>query len=185
MLYEDSHLLFMGGPKQPGILGDTIRTVKVWREYAEGGGILPEHFCINPLDGIPSPKSNGDGTTLRGNKNVAIFLYALGEFDGRSREDQLRFWSTVKIPIRCLIDSGNKSIHALIDVQKLVKIDTLDQWNEQIKNRLFGQFLKPMGIDTATSNPARLSRTPGHFRSETGKYQRILWLSPEGRYISR
>jgi hypothetical protein len=82
-----------------------------------------------------------------------------------------------------LIDSAGKSIHAWLDVQKLAPVSTSEEWEKNIKNRLYDRLLTPLGVDGACSNPARLLRLPGHFREEKGKYQRLLWLSPEGRPI--
>jgi hypothetical protein len=107
----------------------------------------------------------------------------MAEFDGLCREDQIRFWSAVKLPIVALIDSGGKSIHAWLDVQKLAKVETPEQWQSEIKGRLYDRILTPLGVDSACSNPARLSRLPGYFRSEKQAWQRLLWLSPEGRPV--
>jgi hypothetical protein len=108
----------------------------------------------------------------------------MAEFDTLSREDQIRFWSAVKLPIVALIDSGRRSIHAWIDVQKLATVETSDQWETEIKGRLYDRLLTPLGVDGACSNPARLSRLPGHYREEKQAWQRLLWLSPEGRSIN-
>jgi len=72
----------------------------------------------------------------------------------------------------------------MVAVSKLVRVETLEQWQAQIKTRLYDRILTPLGIDGACSNPARLSRLPGHFRSEKGAWQRLLWLSAEGRPIN-
>jgi hypothetical protein len=183
MLYDDDDQLFIGKAKEPGIMGVNIKTAKQWREAAIAGEKLGPHFCINPLNGIPSPKKSGDGTTLRGDANVKIFRYCLIEFDGLDRESQIRFFSAVSLPIRALIDSGNKSIHGLIDVQKLATVTTLVQWQSEIKHHLYDRLLAPLGVDSQCSNPARLSRLPGHFRMEKQAWQRLLWLSLEGRPI--
>ena len=103
------------------------------------------------------------------------------EFDDLSREDQIRFWSAVKLPIVALIDTGGKSIHAWVQVSKLATVNTLEQWQENIKIKLYDRILAPLGVDAACSNPSRLSRLPGHLRD--GNYQRLLWLSSEGRPV--
>jgi hypothetical protein len=162
---------------------DTIRPVGEWINDLNNGGTTVPFIIINPLNGIPAPTKSGDKTTLRGDANVATYRYCMAEFDTLSREDQIRFWAAVKLPIVCLIDSGGKSIHAWIDVQKLATVETLEQWQTEIKNRLYDQILIPLGVDAACSNPARLSRLPGHYREEKQAWQRLLWLSPEGRSI--
>lgn len=57
------------------------------------------------------------------------------------------------------------------------------QWGELVEARLFGRYLIPLGCDAACRNEARLSRLPGHFRADKGQWQRLLYLSPEGRAI--
>jgi hypothetical protein len=52
----------------------------------------------------------------------------VAEFDNLSREDQIRFWSAVKLPIVALIDSGGKSTHCWLEVSKLATVETFDQW---------------------------------------------------------
>jgi len=136
------------------------------------------------LNGIPAPTKSGDGTTLRGDGNVKDYRFCVIEFDNLTREEQIRFWSAVKLPIVALIDSGGKSIHAILEINKLAKVETPEDWQAIIKTRLYDKILLPMGVDAACSNPARLSRLPGHFREEKETWQRLLWLSPTGRAIS-
>jgi hypothetical protein len=168
---------------QSGIPGDTIRTVSEWIKFFQDGGETGPHIIINPLDGIPRPKKDGGGDTLRGDANVKTPRYCMVEFDNLPREDQIRFWSAAKLPIVALIDTGGKSIHAWLEVSKLAKVSTLSDWQTHIKARLYDRLLIPLGVDAACSNPARLSRLPGHFRAEKQSMQRLLWLSPEGRTV--
>jgi hypothetical protein len=182
-LFAKNDLIWIGDRYDSGIMGKTIRTASEWIRYFSTGGSTAPHIVLNPLTGTPAPTKNGYKKTLRGDGNISVYRYCLVEFDNLSREDQIRFWSAIKLPICALIDSGGKSIHAWIDVQKLVKVETPAQWQAEIKERLYDRILTPMGVDSACSNPARLSRLPGHFRQEKGAYQRLLWLSPEGRYI--
>jgi hypothetical protein len=183
-LYNRADRLFIGERVQPGIIGDTIRTVGEWITFLQDGGKTGPHIIPNPLTGTPAPKKTGDGETYRGDGNISSYRYCLAEFDSLSREDQIKFWSSVKLPVVALIDSGGKSIHAWIDVQKLAKVDTPEQWATEIKGRLYDAILSPLGVDAACSNPARLSRLPGHNREEKQAWQRLLWLSPEGRSVS-
>lgn len=178
-LFKPDEPVFIGEPYD----ADTIRTAGEWIDHFHYGGKTAPHIILNPLTGTSSPTKTGDKTTLRGDGNVNAYRHAMAEFDGLSREDQIRFWSAVKLPIVCLIDSGGKSIHGWIDAQKLAQVETPEQWVTEIKGRLYDRLLVPLGIDAACSNPARLSRLPGHFREEKQAWQRLLWLSPEGRSI--
>jgi hypothetical protein len=182
-LFDPSDLLWIGKHDRAGIVGNTIRTAAEWIIYFSNGGTTAPFIIINPLNGIPVPTKSGDKTTLRGDANVASYRYCMAEFDTISKEDQIRFWCTVILPIVALIDSGGKSIHAWIDAQKLAIVKTYTQWQSEIKGRLYDHILTPLGVDSACSNPSRLSRLPGHYRTEKGAWQRLLWLSAEGRPV--
>lgn len=177
-LFKPTDRLCIGGPYDV-----TNKSVEEWIALAEKGVKIGPHIIPNPLSGTFAPKKSGDGETLRGDLNVTEYRHCVVEFDDLSREEQIRFWSAVKLPIVALIDSGGKSVHAWLQVSKLATVTTAEQWATHIKLRLYDQILTPMGIDSACSNPARLSRLPGHYRTEKGAYQRLLWLSPEGRPI--
>ncbi len=183
VLYAPDDLLFIGERHQEGIIGDTIRTASEWIRYFKDGGKTGPHIIPNPLTGTPGPKKSGDGETLRGDLTVKEYRYCVVEFDDLSRGDQLRFWSAVRLPIVSLIDSGGKSIHAWLQVSRIARVRTLEEWDEQIKCRLYEKLLIPLGVDPACKNTSRLSRLPGHFREEKGSWQRLLWLSGEGKKI--
>jgi len=180
-LYDEGDFIFAARDRDPGN-STTIRPVCELVERFEAGKETPEFFIINPLSGMPAEKKSG-GLSYRADGCVKSFKYCLAEFDNISLEDQIRFWSSVKLPIRALTFSGSKSIHALLDVAKLAEVVTLEQWATHIKDRLYDSILNPLGVDAACSNPARLSRLPGHYRTEKQKWQRLLWLSAEGRPI--
>lgn len=175
-LFEPDEIIWIGEHDEPGIPGENIRAAAEWIQYFENGGESKPHIIINPLTGLPGPKKSGDGTTYRGDGNVRQFKYCMIEFDNLSRPDQIAFWTVVKLPVVTLIDSGGKSIHAWLDVAELAKVETLDDWTREIKMNFYETMLKPLGVDGACSNPARLSRLPGHFREEKQNYQKLLWL---------
>ena len=183
-MFEPDDSLFLGERLESGIVGRNIRTSKDWVLYFQSGGNTAPFIIVNPLTGEAALKKKGEGVTYRGDGNIKLFRYCLVEFDNLTREEQIRFWSAARLPVACLIDSGGKSIHAWIDVQKRAKVETLEQWHAVIKMHLYDSLLAPLGTDKACSNPARLSRLPGHYRAEKENYQRILWLSGrEGRFI--
>ena len=178
-------LVFIGDRLEPGILGRNIRTAVEWIAFFKKGGKAGPFFIVNPLSGNPALTRTGDKETYRGDLCVSSFRHCLVEFDNLSREDQLAFWSVIKLPVKALIDTGGKSIHGIIDVQKLANVQTAEDWQTHIKMRLYDQILIPLGVDGACKNPARLSRLPGVFRPGKGKMQRLLWLSHEGREVVR
>jgi len=183
-LYLPDDLLFIGERYDEGILGKTLRTRDEWIAHFQDSGKTAAHFIINPLSGQPAQTRDGERETLRGDGCVAAFRYALVEFDNLTREAQVRFWTAIRLPLVALIDSGGKSIHGILDVKKLAQVGTLNEWSTNIRGRLYDQILKPLGVDMACSNPARLSRLPGYFRSEKRAWQRLLWLSSEGRPVA-
>lgn len=184
-LFKSDDLIFIGKRHKPGIIQQTIRTAADWVGHFQGGGTTSPFIIINPLSGEPAPTKGGGKETLRGDLNVTDFKYCLVEFDNLNHEEQIKFWAAVKLPVVALLDSGNKSIHGWIDIKSLSKVNTLEEWQSEIKVHLYERILKALGVDMTCSNPARLSRLPGHWRDRAAtKIQRILWLSPEGRPVS-
>jgi len=173
-MFAPDDLLFIGDRLESGVIGENIRPTSAWLTFFNAGGIAGPFIIINPLSGQPAQKKSGDGETFRGDANVKTYRFCLAEFDTMSREDQIAFWSAAKLPIRALIDTGGKSIHAWIRTDN---IGTPDAWSAQIRRGLYERALIPMGVDAACSNPARLSRLPGYQRPETKNFQRLLWLS--------
>ena len=182
-LYKPDDFIFIGDRIQPGIIGQTIRCISDWITYFKNNGKTSPFIILNPLSGQPAQTKSGDKETLRGDGNIIDWRYCMAEFDNLDMTEQVKFWSAVRLPVIALIYSGGKSIHAILEVKKLAEVTTPEQWDKQIKQRLYDQILKPMGVDGACSNPARLSRLPGHFRSGKNSMQKILWLSSEGRQI--
>jgi hypothetical protein len=177
-LYESTDKLFIDDR-----YGErTIQTADAWGTHFKNGGKTAPHIIINPLTGLMGLTKSGE-PSYRADSCIKDFRYCLIEFDTLGREEQIKFWSAVKLPIVCLIDSGGKSIHSWIDVQRLARVETPEQWQTEIKSRLYDQILKPLGVDSACCNASRLSRLPGHLRQEKKSMQKILWLSPEGRPV--
>ena len=184
-LFKPNEFVFIGDRLEPGIIGRNLRTAAAWDGFFKAGGKAGPFIIVNPLTGIPAPKKTGNGDSLRCDGSINTFRHCLVEFDNLTREDQIRFWSAAELPIRALIDSGGKSIHGWIDVQKLFTVTTTEQWDTKIKIGLYEKVLVPLGVDRACCNPSRLSRLPGWFRSEKSKFQRLLWISPEGREVAQ
>jgi hypothetical protein len=175
-MYKPEDLIFIDKSEEPGKPGYNIRTRNEWISYFVNGGKTAPHIIINPLTGKIGKTKDGKDS-YRCDDAIATYRYCMAEFDDMSREDQILFWSAIKLPIRALIDTGGKSLHAWIDVSKLSNIKTLQDWQINVGGKLYDQGLIPLGIDSTCSNPSRFSRLPGHFREEKGKFQRILWLA--------
>lgn len=175
IMFASDDLIFIGERLEPGIIGQNIRTVTDWIKYFQSGGRTAPFIIINPLTGRPAPKKSGVGESFRGDGNIMSFRYCLVEFDNLTIEEQIRFWTSKEVkelPFVALVDSGGKSIHGWL---KTSNINSINDWQREIRQKLYEQGLIPLGVDAACSNPARLSRLPGHLRDK--KYQRILWLN--------
>lgn len=182
-LYGADELLFIGDDRTPGVLGKSIRTRAEWcAEFAAEDGVTEPKLIPNPLTGLSAPKRSGVGETLRGDGNIAAYRFAVAESDSMSLEDQLAFWAGCPgLPVVMLTFSGSKSIHALLRVD----CDDAAEWEAKIAGELFPGFLIPLGMDAACKNPARLSRMPGHFRTDKMTTQRCIYLAPEGKAVSK
>jgi hypothetical protein len=184
-MYHPDDLIFIGSKYDDGIIGTNIRSQRDWIQFFKGGGKAGPQICTNPLTGELAEKKTKNGLTYRGDNCIKSFRYCLVEFDTLSLSEQIRFWCEMDLPVKALVSSGGKSIHAWIDISKLKEIDTQELWDLHIRNRLYEMILIPLGVDRACDNPSRLSRLPGAIRPETNKYQSILWMSAEGLKVKR
>lgn len=139
---------------------DIISDLKKYKNFDAFGTINEEAGAwirINPLDG----KGAGD-------KNVTRYTYALAEADSMPIEDQKKLLINLKLPIAALVESGGKSVHAI------VKVGAKNE--QEFRQRvafLFAELAKHNFIvDTNNKNPSRLSRLPGVMRK--GKCQTLL-----------
>jgi hypothetical protein len=170
-LYRPDEFLFLGSRFDSG--PGCVLTASEWLQNFYAGQIIPEHVAPNPLSGKKG-LTKDDKPSWRADACVASFRFAVIEFDQMARDQQIWFWMAAikkEFPVSAVIDSGNKSLHGW------VRVDSKDvnEWTEKIENRLFTNF-KSMGVDGACRNEARLSRMPGHYRTETGHWQRLLYL---------
>ena len=110
---------------------------------------------FNPLDG------KGEG-----NSNVTRRDYCLIESDTDSIEKQYALFKKMNLPIKFLIHSGGKSLHAIVHVDAVNE----SQYRERV-NRLY-QFCKKNGLtpDEQDKNESRYSRLPGVKRGDNWQY---------------
>ena len=171
-LYEPEEKLFIGS--RHDARPEYIRPASEWIARFESGVAVPEHIIPNPLTGAQGRTKDGK-RSYRADSCVERFRFAVVEFDTMSREQQIHFWAGVKLPVVALVDSAGRSVHGWI------RIDAANagEWTRRVEDKLFG-LLTTVGADGACKNEARLSRMPGHVRAETGRWQRLLYLSPAG-----
>lgn len=110
---------------------------------------------INPLDGKGG-----------GNKNVVAFRYVLVESDTMSLKDQEAFYRRMELPIAAMVNSGGKSIHAIVHIDA----ENEKEYRKRVK-KLF-DFLgeHEFVVDHNNCNPARLSRMPGITRGDKRQF---------------
>lgn len=105
---------------------------------------------INPLD--------GQGV---GNANVTDFRHALLESDEMPKGKFAAIVKQLNLPVVAMVDSGNKSLHAI------VRVDASDarQYAERV-NTLYSRCEKNgIKVDRANKNSSRMTRMPGVTRN--------------------
>jgi RecA-family ATPase len=114
---------------------------------------------INPVDRSRDPEHKGSGIT---DKMVTAYRYVLVECDSKDTPPatQIAILKGMGIPIRTLVYSGNKSIHALVPVYAADK-DDYKKKCEYIFKECRRHGLEP---DEQNKNPSRYTRLPGVFR---------------------
>lgn len=110
---------------------------------------------INPLDGKGG-----------GNKNVVAFRYVLVESDSMPLKAQEAFYRQMELPIAAMVNSGGKSIHAVVHIDA----QNEKEYRQRVK-KLF-DFLAEHDfvVDQNNCNPARLSRMPGIPRGDKRQF---------------
>ena len=132
--------------KHPDDITDTFGT------YNTDAGIW---ICFNPMD--------GEG---RSNKNVTSYRYALVESDVQDIETQYQLLQDLKLPIRMLVHSGGKSLHAIVNIGAV----DYKQYQERVDYLYTVCRKHGLAVDTQDKNPSRLSRLPGFKRGDRLQY---------------
>ena len=114
---------------------------------------------------------NGQGVR---NSDVADFRYALVESDSLPKDRQLALVRALELPCAAVVDSGGKSVHAI------VRVDARDYAEYRQRVDQLYEVCRRNGLepDPQNKNPSRLSRMPGAVRG--GSQQRLL-SGPCGR----
>lgn len=154
------------------------RTVEEWIElFAETGGPSgywpqtkkPNHGCfviVNP----------GKGAELN---EITRFENFLVECDSGSKEGQLGAIRAMGLPIVTLVDSGGKSIHAIVRTEKARGAEALKNIAKRVY-AVFGHYEidgAPPGLDVGNCSANRYTRLPGSWRGD--KMQSLLSYSED------
>ena len=113
--------------------------------------------CVNP--------TNGRG---RKNSDVTAYRHTLIESDTLPKAQQLDLMRRLRLPCAAIVDSGNKSIHAVVKVDA----NGLDQYRRRVAFLQAVCKANGLEVDTACKNPARLTRLAGAMRGEN--LQRLI-----------
>lgn len=111
-----------------------------------------------------------DGTGVK-NDNITSYRYALVESDTLSIGDQIDRYRRLQLPVAALVNSGGKSVHAIVRIEAEDK----DEYRKRVA--YLYDFLGKHGvpIDQQNKNPSRLSRLPGVTRG--GRIQQLLGVN--------
>lgn len=143
-----------------GEILDSLDRYEASGDLSSAIGSFSEHGAyirFNPVDG----KGVKDD-------NVTRFTYTLIESDSMPVEQQLYMMHALKLPVRLIVHSGGKSIHAI------VKVDAANKYEYLERVEYLHKVCNDAGLlaDKADKNPSRLSRLPGVMRD--GKKQYII-----------
>lgn len=161
------------------------RTVSEWKEsihasFMKKAGPFSMYYAdtdkngcdvsYNPEAGVWVRINPTDGRGV-GNGNITSFRYALVESDSMDKVQQLQLIKKIGCTVLA-IDSGKKSVHAVIDLNAA----SLRDYAQKIE--ILYEHCEKLGlkVDRNTRNPSRLMRLPGVQRGQN--WQRILWTPP-------
>lgn len=152
----------------PANKGSYTRTCgELLRDLERYGSIDRALGSYNPEAGawIRFNPLNGQGVR---NSDVADFRYALVESDSLPKDRQLALVRALELPCAAVVDSGGKSVHAI------VRVDARDYAEYRQRVDQLYEVCRKNGLepDPQNKNPSRLSRMPGAVRS--GAQQRLL-----------
>lgn len=106
-----------------------------------------------------------DGQDVR-NDNVTAFNYALVESDSQDIERQYALMTELQLPIRVLVHSGGKSLHAIVRIEA----GSYEEYRRRVDYLYTVCKKNGLDIDTQNRNPSRLSRLPGVTRKGRKQY---------------
>lgn len=110
---------------------------------------------LNPLD--------GKGVE---NDNTVKFNYALIESDEMPLSEQMKFFKESKLPIKMVINSGGKSLHAVVNLGA----KTRREFDRRVLTLFNYCAANGFVIDKNNKNCSRLSRAPGFIRGENKQF---------------
>ena len=170
-LYRPDDLLCLGG-----FGSNEVKTSIEWSRYIMQHGTVNLPFIFpNLLDVYETERM--EGKIWRPHSDaVSGFRFAVVKFTNLSRYDQLRFWSGITrrklLDVACLVDDGVGNIEAWLFTNQASPL----RWEHKVGQKLFDNWLIPLGADPACRDASYQACLPGYKNSTSGKYQRLLWF---------
>lgn len=119
------------------------------------------YIKINPLQSGTARTDGGLVLPLAKDENVTDFRWLLVESDTDSKEQQLGAIHAAGFPYATVVDSGKKSLHALVRLDA----ENLEDFKKQAAE-VYVETGKLLTLDAGNSHPSRYSRLPGCQRGE-------------------
>ena len=176
-LYHPDELLFSGKQNSLGFLGSTVRKVSDWLDHLSS---LDELISRDPLASQLAPN-----VSYREMGAVDEYRHLLVEFDNMELSTQIQFWAGVLrsnlLPVRSLVHSGGKSIHALLWMNFKKDDPSRSDYIQKVHCALCNpKAPREHQCDTGGKSRGGLTRTPGVWRTDKNRHQSLLWLSDLG-----
>jgi hypothetical protein len=156
--------------------GGWVRTIETWIADIRHRGMDAVFKSTNGLFVRVNPLRDANGKT---DKDVAAFRYALVESDEGTKEEQLAAFHAIGLPISVITDSGNRSLHALVNV------DAPDESAYRERFEILHAFCTEalgLKVDRKNKNPSRFTRMPGARRARRDEDDNLV-LDQSGQRI--
>lgn len=159
-LFEDADVVWIGRDKY-----DSGRSGHCWRFRTP-----KKWFRARKLPGVfVCPNAFVPGVHARTVRNVLSQRFLVVESDVLTRGEIGAVFQWIEqyleLPLRAVVDTGNRSLHGWFDYPQPALLAKLRMW------------LPAFGCDPAMFTPNQPCRLPGAIRPETSKHQRLLYLA--------
>jgi len=146
----------------------------IWpKEALSAGGKAGMKFLAQPIDAEWHPNPRTGKMSRRSRESVTSWRYLVLESDMAKARVWLAALAKLPLRISAIYSSGGKSIHALVRLDATTEA----HWKDQRERLLEGIVV--LGADRQSMSSVRLTRLPGFFREEKGRWQKLLYLNPE------
>jgi len=184
-MFGPSDIIHVFSPDRPSVgePGKNLRPVGDWLTDPHGAHPDRSGEIVRP-----NPFSGQQGTTRDGKPSfiaqsmIADYRHMVFEFDSLPIDVQCQFWAGFimqsALPLVSLVYSGNKSLHGVI------RVDAPDAINwQRYRERIIALFSsdadKSYRLDPQALHPLTGTRLAGVKRQSTGRWQELLWITPE------